>query len=71
MPQIPWIERDGFTVVKLAPEVTGGRTRIPPVRRGTTKRRAAARGMHMSDLFGMRDGERQITHKISERGRRR
>lgn len=43
---------------------------IPPVRRGTSKRRARSRGMHMSQFFAMSDAERQITYEISKVGRR-
>jgi hypothetical protein len=44
--------------------------KIPAVRRGTSKRRAKARGMHMSQFWAMDPAERQITYQISRAGRR-
>lgn len=44
---------------------------IPPVRRGTSKRRARSRGMHMGQFFAMSDEERRMTYEISKVGRRR
>lgn len=43
---------------------------IPPVRRGTSKRRVKGRGMHMSEFWAMDPAERQITYEISKAGRR-
>lgn len=44
--------------------------KIPPVRRGTNKRRAKARGMHMSQFWSMDEGDRALTYAISKAGRR-
>lgn len=45
--------------------------KIPPVRRGTSKRRARAGGMHMGTFWKMDEAERQLTYAISRVGRRR
>jgi hypothetical protein len=44
--------------------------KIPAVRRGTSRRRAAAGGMHMSSFWQLSAADREITHAISRAGRR-
>lgn len=46
------------------------KTKIPGVRRGTSKRRAASLGQHMGQFWQMEDADRAILNQISERGRR-
>lgn len=46
------------------------KVKIPPVRRGTSRRRAKAGGMHMSKFWAMSAEDRQMTHAISKAGRR-
>jgi hypothetical protein len=44
--------------------------KIPAVRRGTSRRRAKAGGMHMSTFWQQPEEERQMIHAISRAGRR-
>ena len=46
-------------------------TQIPGVRRGTSKRRARAVGMHIGDLARQDQETRQVWHEISKAGIRR
>lgn len=46
-------------------------TQIPGVRRGTTKRRAKAIGMHLGDLARQDEETRQVWFQISKAGKRR
>jgi hypothetical protein len=56
-------------------EIEAGEARarqpIPPVRRGTHKRRAKAGGMHMATFWAMDAADRELTYALSKAGRRR
>lgn len=44
--------------------------KIPPVRRGTHRRRARAIGMHMSTFWQADQADREIMYQLSRAGRR-